>query len=305
MSSPDKTLIVVVGPTASGKTGTAIEIAKYFHTEIISADSRQFYKEIPIGTAAPNSQQLAQVKHHFVGQLSIADDYNVSRFEQDVINLLDEKFKSHNVMVMAGGSGLYIDAVCNGIDELPSPDEQLRSSLNKKFEKEGIESLQQQLKVLDPVYYNQVDLQNPKRLLRAIEVCLQTGKRYSDLRKKNIATRDFNIVKVGLNLPREELFEHINKRTDLMLEGGWFEEAKSVFPQRNLNSLNTVGYKELFKYLSGEWTLDFAIEKIKTNTRRYAKRQLTWFKRDESIHWFSPFEMDRIIDYLSQNILKR
>ncbi len=293
----------MVGPTASGKTGTAIELAKHFHTEIISADSRQFYKEIPIGTAAPDSWQLSQVKHHFVGQLSITDDYNVSRFEQDVINLLDEKFKSHNVMVMAGGSGLYIDAVCNGIDELPSPDEQLRSSLNKKFEKEGIESLQQQLKVLDPVYYNEVDLQNPKRLLRAIEVCLQTGKWYSNLRKRKIATRDFDIVKVGLNLPREELFKRINKRTDLMIEGGWLEEAKSVFPQRKLNSLNTVGYKELFKYFSGEWTLDLAIEKIKTNTRRYAKRQLTWFKRDESIHWFSPIETGKIMDYLAERVL--
>ena len=302
MSIPDKTLIVVVGPTASGKTGTAIDIARHFHTEIISADSRQFYKEIPIGTAAPDSQQLAQVKHHFVGQLSITDDYNVSRFEQEVLSLLSEKFKSHNIMVMAGGSGLYIDAVCNGIDKLPSPDEQLRNDLNNKLEKEGIESLQKQLKVLDLAYYNEVDLQNPKRLLRAIEVCLQTGKRYSDLRKKNIATRDFNIIKIGLNLPREVLFERINKRTELMIEKGWLEEAKSVFPQRNLNSLNTVGYKELFRYLSGEWTLDFAIEKIKTNTRRYAKRQLTWFKRDKSIHWFSPFETGKIMDYLTEHV---
>ncbi len=298
MNRQKPTLIVVAGPTASGKTRVAIEIAKHFNTEIISADSRQFYKEIPIGTAAPNQKELSEVKHHFTGMLSIFDDYNVSRFEQDVLKLLSKKFEQHKVMVMAGGSGMYIDAVCSGIDDLPDPDVKIRNELNQTLEKIGITELQQQLKVLDPVYYKEVDLQNPKRLMRAIEVCLQTGKRYSDLRKNKAAKRDFNILKIGLNIPREELYQRINRRTETMIENGWIEEAENVFPYKHLNALNTVGYKELFKYFEGTWTLETAIEKIKTNTRRYAKRQLTWFKRDKTINWFAPDDVDDIIDYL-------
>ncbi len=298
MNRQKPTLIVVAGPTASGKTKVAIEIAKHFNTEIISADSRQFYKEIPIGTAAPNQKELSEVKHHFTGMLSIFDDYNVSRFEQDVLKLLSKKFEQHKVMVMAGGSGMYIDAVCSGIDDLPDPDVKIRNELNQTLEKIGITELQQQLKVLDPVYYKEVDLQNPKRLMRAIEVCLQTGKRYSDLRKNKAAKRDFNILKIGLNIPREELYQRINRRTETMIENDWIEEAENVFPYKHLNALNTVGYKELFKYFEGTWTLETAIEKIKTNTRRYAKRQLTWFKRDKTINWFAPDDVDDIIDYL-------
>ena len=303
MSKKNNTLIVIAGPTASGKTGVAIEIASYFNSEIISADSRQFYKEIQLGTAAPTSAQLKQIKHHFIGHLSIHDNYNVSLFEQEVLELLELKFKKNSVMIMAGGSGLYIDAVCNGIDNLPNPDEKLRKELNKKLVDQGIESLQEQLKVLDPVYFEQVDLQNPKRLMRAIEVCLQTGKCYSELRKNNPVKRNFDIIKIGLNLPREELFKRINIRTDLMMNNGWLQEAEQVLPLRELNSLNTVGFKELFHYLSEEWPLELAIEKIKTNTRRYAKRQLTWFKKDESIHWFLPSETGKIIKYLKQEIL--
>ena len=301
MNRQKPTLIVVAGPTASGKTKVAIEIASHFNTEIISADSRQFYKEIPIGTAAPNQKELSEVKHHFTGMLSIFDDYNVSLFEQDVLKLLSKKFEQHKVMVMAGGSGMYIDAVCSGIDDLPDPDVKIRNELNQTLEKIGITALQQQLKVLDPVYYKEVDLQNPKRLMRAIEVCLQTGKRYSDLRKNKAAKRDFNIVKIGLDLPREELYQRINRRTEVMIKSGWIEEAKNVFPYKNLNALNTVGYKELFRYFEGTWTLETAIEKIKTNTRRYAKRQLTWFKRDKTIKWFAPDDFNGITDYLQSD----
>ncbi len=283
MKSQSSTLVVIVGPTASGKTSVAIDVANYFNTEIISADSRQFYKEIPIGTAAPDKNELAAVKHHFVGHLSVFDEYNVSRFEKDVLTLLNKKFRQHSLMVMVGGSGMYIDAVCHGIDELPDPDEQIRSELNQTLLKKGIGALQQQLKILDLPYYHEVDLQNPKRLMRAIEVCLQTGRRFSDLRKHKPVSRDFNIIKIGLSLPREILYNHINRRTDMMIKQGWLEEARAVYPYKHLNSLNTVGYKELFSYFSDEWPLETAIEKIKTNTRRYAKRQITWFKRDNYI----------------------
>lgn len=292
--------MVIAGPTAAGKTTVAIDVANYFNAEIISADSRQFYKEIPIGTAAPDPKELAQVMHHFVGQLSIIDDYNVSRFEKEVLTLLKQKFQQHSPMVMVGGSGMYIDAVCNGIDELPDPDEQIRLELNQTFSEKGIEALQQQLKVLDPPYYREVDLQNPKRLMRAIEVCQQTGKRYSDLRKNKPASRDFNIVKIGLTLPRETLYDRINQRTDAMIANGWLEEARAVYPYKHLNSLNTVGYKELFNFISGEWPLETAIEKIKTNTRRYAKRQLTWFKRDTEVKWFHPDDIQSILHFIEK-----
>jgi tRNA dimethylallyltransferase len=297
-----KTLVVILGPTASGKTGVAIEVAQHFHTEIISADSRQFYREIPIGTAAPTQEQLAAVPHHFVGNLSLKDDYNVSRFEQEVLRLLEEKFTEHDVMVMAGGSGLYIDAVCKGIDNLPDPDPVLRQKLQQQWEQEGIEALQQQLKTLDPAYFEQVDRNNPKRLMRAIEVCVQTGKSYSELRLNRPAKRNFHILKIGLNMPREELFARIARRTVQMLQSGWLEEARRVLPFRAQNALNTVGYKELFAYLDGKTTWEETVEKIKTSTRRYAKRQLTWFKRDAAIHWFSPEERARILALVSSSV---
>ena len=285
-----KTLVVVLGPTAVGKTDIAIRLAKELHTEIISADSRQLYLEIPIGTAAPAAGLLAAVPHHFTGILSLRQDYNISQYEKEVLALLRQKFREHDVMIMCGGSGLYIDAVCKGIDRLPDSDPVLRRNLQEKWQQQGIVALQEQLKSLDPEYYAQVDRQNHKRLMRAIEVCLQTGKKYSELRLNKPQKRDFNILKIGLQLPREMLFERINRRTETMMDNGWLEEAKKVLPFRKQNALNTVGYKELFAYLDGKLTLEEAIEKVKTNTRRYAKRQLTWFKKDKEIHWFSPEE---------------
>ena len=293
--------MVITGPTASGKTATAVEVASKLRTEIISADSRQFYRELPIGTAAPEPEYLNRVKHHFAGHLSVNEEYNVFKFEQDVLALLNELFKKYKYVVMTGGSGLYIDAVCKGIDELPDPDESLRRGLETLYQKDGIAALQKKLQQLDPEYYEVVDTKNPKRLMRAIEVCLETGKKYSELRKGTPKERDFQCVKIGLELPRAELYDRINRRTDVMIEKGWIEEAKNVIRYRNLNALNTVGYKELFQYLDGNLSLEEAVEKIKTSTRRYAKRQLTWFKRDKEIHWFRPDETDKIPEFIESS----
>ncbi len=285
-------MIVVAGPTASGKTDVAIHLARQFGTEIISADSRQFYREIPIGTAAPGINQLNSVKHHFIGHLSIEDDYNVSMYEFDVLKLLDLKFKSADRMIMVGGSGLYINAVCKGIDDLPDPNLQLRSDLNQLFHDKGLSALQNKLASLDPEYFEIVDRNNPKRLMRAIEVCLQTGKTYTEQRQNQPKKRDFKIIKIGLDVPRDVLTERINSRVDGMLESGWLEEARSVYHLKHLNALNTVGFKELFAYFDGAWDFDTAIKKIKTNTRRYAKRQMTWFRKDEDIRWLKPEEVE-------------
>jgi tRNA dimethylallyltransferase len=298
------TLIVILGPTASGKTGVAIRLAQHFHTEILSADSRQFYREIPIGTAAPTTEQMAVVPHHFVGQRSIAEDYNVSQFAQEVLEFLSGKFQEKDVMIMVGGSGLYIDAVCKGIDDLPDSDPGLRKELNLLFETKGISALQELLEQLDPEYYARVDHNNPKRLLRAIEVCRQTGKKYSELRLNQPAERDFNILKIGLEVQREQLIKQIHHRTDEMMKLGLLDEARAMLQHRNLNALNTVGYKELFDYFDGKWSLDEAIEKIKTNTRRYAKRQMTWFKRDKEIQWFSPEKVEEIEIFLDNRLNK-
>lgn len=294
----NKTLVVVLGPTASGKTDVAIRLAQSLHTEIISADSRQFYREIPIGTASPTSLQLSAVPHHFVGNLSLGEDYNVSQYEKEVLALLERKFLEHDVMIMTGGSGLYINAVCNGIDRFPDAEPALRESLQEKWQQQGIGSLQEQLKRLDPEFYIQVDKHNPKRLMRAIEVCLQTGRKYSELRLNKPQKRSFRILKIGLNLPREQLFARINHRTDIMLSNGWLEEARSVLPYRDKNALNTVGYKELFAYFDKKISIEEALVKIKTNTRRYAKRQLTWFRKDKEIHWFSPEDKDAILQFV-------
>lgn len=302
MNKLAKTLIIILGPTASGKTSLAIDIAKYFKTEIISADSRQFYHEIPIGTAAPDINQLAECKHHFIGHLSIEENYNVSRYEKDVIELLELKFKTHDIIVMVGGSGLYINAVCDGIDDLPDPDEKIRQKLNDLYNENGLPALNTKLELLDPEYHATVDKSNPKRLIRAIEVCLQTGKTYTELRKNQSINRDFHIVKIGLELPRATLNERIHQRTDEMIQQGWLEEAESVFRFRELNALNTVGFKELFAYLDGSLGLEKAIEKIKTNTRRFAKRQMTWFRKDKEINWFSPDNTKEILNYLSAKI---
>ena len=303
MKKSKKYLVVIAGPTASGKTDLAIRVARAFSTEIISADSRQFFKEIPIGTAAPTSEQLAQVKHHFVGHLSVNEPYNVSKFESDVLKLLNSLFSELDVVVMTGGSGLYIDAVCKGIDTLPDPDPAIRKELNQKLEQEGLTALQQQLKELDPDYYDQVDLNNSKRLLRALEVCLQTGQTFSSQRLNQPKPRDFSVIKIGLNLDRQELYARINNRTDQMLGAGWVEEARSVLPFREVNALNTVGYKEIFKFLDGEWSLDLATEKIKTNTRRYAKRQMTWFTKDPEMHWFPAGDFEGVMAYLEKEIV--
>ncbi len=291
-------LVVIQGPTASGKTSVAIKLAKYFNTEIISADSRQFYREIPIGTAAPTQLELDEVSHHFIGNLSIADDYNVYKFEHDVIDLLNTKFANSPIVILTGGSGLYIDAVCNGIDLLPDIDKEIRKSVTSIFENDGIEALLEKLLELDPIYYHQVDKNNPKRLMRAIEVCLQTNSTYSELRKNKPQQRCFDIIKIGLKIPREIIVERINNRVDEMIANGWVDEAKLVFPYRKFNSLNTVGYKELFTFFDGEFTLNQAIEKIKTNTRRYAKRQMTWLRRDKNINWFDYDDVSGIIESL-------
>lgn len=298
----NKTLIVIAGPTAIGKTSLAIEIAQEFSTEIISADSRQFYKEIPYGTAAPSIEELKLIKHHFVGNLSVNDYFNVSMYEQQVVEILNKSFLEHDIMIMVGGSGLYINAVCNGIDNFPDADEKLRKELNTLFKEKGIEALQDKLKKLDPVYYNEVDLNNPKRLLRAIEICLQTGIPYSEQRVANKVERPFNIVKIGLEMPREQLNERIERRLNIMFNEKWLNEAKAVYHLKDNNALNTVGYKEIFKYLDGEWDLEFAKEKILVNTRRYAKRQMTWFKKDDTFTWFSPSQKEEISKFIKEQI---
>jgi len=279
------TLIVVCGPTAVGKTEYAIELAEKLNTEIISADSRQLYREIPIGTAQPSEEQLNRVKHHFIACRSIEEDYNAGMFERDALKLLEELFQKHDAVVCCGGTGLYIKALCEGLDDLPEADEAVRQQLTERLESEGLKSLQNQLQALDPVHFERMDTQNPQRIIRALEVCLSTGKPFSSYHEREKKQRPFTINKIGLETPREELYERINKRVDVMLENGWLEEVKAVFYNRHLNALNTVGYKELFQHLAGELTLQEATEKIKTNTRRFAKRQLTWFKRDGEIEW--------------------
>lgn len=260
----------------------AIETALQCESVVLSADSRQFYREMKIGTAAPSNEELATVKHYFIGNLSIHDYYSVSKYEQDVLQLLPSLFAQHNVVVMTGGSGLYIDAVCNGIDELPDPDPEIRQFVNNIYKNDGIESLRAQLRKVDKAYYNSCNLADHKRMIRAVEVSLQMGKPYSDFLKNPHKKRDFNIIKYCLVRPREELFDRINRRVDLMMEQGLLEEARQLYPYRELNSLNTVGYKELFDFFDGKLSLEQAVTDIKTHTRRYAKRQMTWFKRDGS-----------------------
>jgi tRNA dimethylallyltransferase len=284
----NSTLLLIAGPTAVGKTSVAIDVARHFGCEIISADSRQFYSELKIGTATPTAEQQNSVKHHFVGNLSLTDNYNVSRFENEVLALLSELFAKNKFVVMVGGSGLYIKAVCDGIDDLPDVDDELRNSLHQQLEKEGIASIRAQLQKLDPAYYSKVDLANPNRIIRALEVCLATGKPYSAMRKQSRAQRNFRIIKIGLNLPRKELHERINQRVEAMMKEGLLDEARSFYPKRELNALNTVGYKELFDHFDGKYSLEDAIEKIKTNTRRYARRQITWFKKEADIFWCQP-----------------
>lgn len=280
VATSQPTLLVIGGPTAVGKTAYAIEMAKKYHTSIISADSRQFYKEMRIGTSFPSEEELSQAKHYFLGHLSIGDYYSISRFEQDVLKLLPELFAQSPVVVMTGGSGLYLDAVCKGIDDLPDPDLEIRSQVIELFEKEGIEALRSQLRLLDSEFCRTNDMANHKRMMRALEVCLQTGKPYSQWLTQASKKRDFEIVRCYLNRPREILFDRINRRVDQMVCDGLEAEARSLYPQRHLNALNTVGYKEFFDYFDKKTTREEAIENIKVHTRRYAKRQITWFKRE-------------------------
>ncbi len=283
-----KTLIVIVGPTAVGKTAAAIELAQQLNTEIISADSRQFYREMSIGTAKPSLEELAAVKHHFINSHSIEDAFSVGDFEKECLQVLGSLFKTHDKVILTGGSGLFIKAITDGFDELPTADITIRNKLNDYLAEKGIHFLQEQLKIVDPDYYTQVDLNNPQRLIRALEVYEATGKPFSSFRKSVINKRPFRIIKIGLNLPREELYERINQRVDIMVQQCLVDEVKSLLPYRHLNALNTVGYSELFDYFDSKTDLNTAIDLIKQNTRRFAKRQLTWFRKDIEIKWLTP-----------------
>lgn len=292
------TLVIIAGPTAVGKTSVAIEVAEHFNTSIISADSRQFYRGMQIGTAAPDQHQLERVKHYFVGHLDPEANFNVSTFESEVIELLDNLFTERDIVVMTGGSGLYIKAVCDGIDNLPDVDPAIRKELQDLYSEKGLPALRQMLYKLDSEYAGKVDLANPNRLIRALEVTVQTGIPYSRQLTNTRAERNFNILKIALNLPRELLHERINQRVDQMISQGLVEEVKSLYYQRHLNALNTVGYREIFDYLDGKVSLGEAIEKIKTNTRRYARRQITWFNRDKEFHWLPP-DSKQVINFIS------
>lgn len=292
------TLIVLLGPTGVGKTALSLRLAEYLGSPVISADSRQVYRALKTGTAAPAKEDLERVRHYFVGHLQLTDYYSASRFETDVLRLLENLYRNHETILMCGGSMMYIDAVCKGIDDIPAVDGKLRADLKELYVKEGIEPIRNQLKLLDPVFYRQVDLQNHKRVIHALEICLMAGKPYSSFRKNEVKQRPFKIVKIGLQRDREELYGRINRRVDEMMAQGLPEEARAVYPFRHLNALNTVGYKELFNYFSGEWTLEFAIEKIKQNTRIYSRKQMTWFKRDSEIHWFHPDEAETIFRFI-------
>lgn len=296
------TLIVLIGPTGVGKTELSLKIAENYHTEIISADSRQLYADLKIGTAAPTREQLERVRHHFVGTLQLTDYYSAAQYEADVLNTLNQLFQIHPVVLLTGGSMMYVDAVCKGIDDIPTVDKETRELMIHRYETEGLERLCAELKLLDPEYYNIVDLKNPKRVVHALEICYMTGKTYTSFRTRSNKKRPFHILKIGLKRDREELYERINRRVDQMIDEGLVEEARSVYPYRHLNSLNTVGYKEIFNYLDGTWTLPFAIEKIKQNSRIYSRKQMTWFKRDTDIAWFHPDETDKIEAYIQENI---
>lgn len=297
-----KNLLVVLGPTGVGKTELSIELATQFGSPIINADSRQLYRDLPIGTVAPTKEQQSRVKHYFVGTLGLDDYYSAARFEEEVMALLPSLFATRDIVVMSGGAMLYIDAVCRGIDDIPSVDGEVRQMIRERYEAEGLEVLLSELRLLDPIYYKEVDLRNTQRIIHALEICYSTGRPFSSYRTNSPKQRPFNIIKVGLDRPRPELFTRINARVTQMLEDGWIEEAKRVLPYRAYNSLNTVGYKELFKYLDKDWTLDFATARIAKNTRVYAKKQLTWFRKDETVRWFHPDNRAGILKYISDQL---
>lgn len=289
-----KTLLVIVGPTGVGKTEFSLRAAEYFSTSILNADSRQLYRDIPIGTAAPTAEDLSRVPHHFVGTLNLDDYYSAARYESEAMSLLERLFSGCDTVVLSGGSMLYVDAVCQGIDDIPTISDSVRQQMRERYENEGLETLAAELERLDPAYFAQCDIRNPKRVIHALEICHMTGRTYTSFRVRKIKERPFRIIKIGLCRERGELFGRIGRRTDQMLSAGLLDEARRVLPHRDCNSLNTVGYKELFKYLDGEWTLDFALEKIKRNTRVYAKKQMTWFKKDPEIAWFHPDNWDEV-----------
>ena len=303
-SSSNPLLVVLLGPTGVGKTDLCIRLADTFHIPIINADSRQIFAEIPIGTAAPTKEQLARVKHYFVGTHHLQDYYSASMFEQDALNIIQNEFLSHPCALMSGGSMMYIDAVCNGIDDIPTVDDKTRTWMKRRLAEEGLPALVQELKELDPEHYAVVDKQNPRRVVHALEICHMTGKTYTSFRTNSKKERPFRILKIGLNRPREELYDRINRRVDQMMADGWLDEARNVYPLRHLNALNTVGYKELFLYFDGTWPLEEAVERIKGNTRRYMRKQLTWFKRDPEIHWFTPDETDEIVALVKAELSK-
>lgn len=278
-------LLVLLGPTGVGKTALSLELAERFRTSIISADSRQLYADLPIGTAAPTPDQLARVPHHMVGTLQLTDYYSAARYEEEVMQLLNDLFQKHHVVILTGGSMMYIDAVCKGIDDIPTVDDVTRRTLLERYEREGLDPLVAELRLLDPDYYQVVDLKNPKRIIHALEICYMTGRTYTSFRTNAVKQRPFRIVKIGLRRQREELYDRINHRVVQMVDDGLIDEARRVMPYRHLNSLNTVGYKEMFQYLDGHWTLDEAIAKIQQNSRIYSRKQMTWFKRDPEIHW--------------------
>lgn len=290
-----KTLIVLIGPTGVGKTELSLKLAEHYQTCIISADSRQLYADLKIGTAAPSEEQLQRVKHYFVGTLRLSDYYSAAQYETEVLKLLEELFQQQDTVLLTGGSMMYVDAVCKGIDDIPTVDAEIRNLMLERYNEEGLDRLCSELKLLDPEYYQIVDLKNHKRVIHALEIYYMTGKTFTSFRTQQQKERPFRIIKIGLNRDREELYERINRRVDRMIEEGLIDEAKRVFPHRTLNSLNTVGYKEIFKYLEGEWTLEFAIEKIKQNSRIYSRKQMTWFKRDKDIHWFHPDQEAEIL----------
>lgn len=292
----NKTLIVITGPTGVGKTETTLRIAEHFNVPVINADSRQIFSEIPIGTAAPTAEQQLRVQHYFVGNHHLEDYYSASLYEQDVLNIINSQHTP--ISLLSGGSMMYIDAVCNGIDDIPTILPEIREEMMRRLETEGLEHMCNLLRELDPEHWNIVDRNNPRRVIHALEICIQTGKTYTSFRSNTIKERPFNIIKVGLNRDRDELYNRINQRVLDMIEEGMIEEALQVYPKRTLNSLNTVGYKELFEYLDGLTTLDEAIFKIQSNTRRYARKQLTWYKKDTAFQWFNPDNIEEILNYI-------
>ena len=298
-----KELTIVLGPTGVGKTDYSIELAQQYNCPIINCDSRQIYREMKIGTAPPSEQQLRQVQHYFVHSHSVEQYYTAGLYEIEAMALLEKLFVEYDKLVMVGGSGMYIDALCNGLDDFPKADLQLRESLMERLQNEGLENLRQQLRVVDRESYDSIDIANPQRVVRALEVTLQTGRKFSDWKSAPKKERPFKINKIGINRDREELYDRINRRVDMMMEEGLLEEAKSVYEYKHLNSLNTVGYKEMFMYLDGEWTLDFAIEKIKQNSRIYSRKQMTWFKRDADITWFHPDLKEEIMNHINNLLL--